>query len=83
MVAIFLGVNISAFNLQNNGWGIVLGWSLWILVFILVLEVLDFMSRPPKGTFGSESFFTNNFEFDPNKIIETYHYLFSKMENKP
>ncbi|CAF0923592.1 unnamed protein product [Brachionus calyciflorus] len=41
IVTIYLGVCIDDMGLKNVGWGVVLGWSLWLIIFIALMEIVQ------------------------------------------
>ena len=49
VVALFLGVNIEDMGLGNVGWGIMVGWTIWIVILPVFLEIID--QRFQKGSF--------------------------------
>jgi len=40
-IALFIGVGLSSVNIDKKGWGIVLGWVLWILLKDLSSEFIQ------------------------------------------
>ena len=49
VVALFLGVNISDVNIHSGGWGIMLGWTVWIFVLPVLIELLEYKFRVEKS----------------------------------
>ena len=49
MVALWLGVFIPRVNLNTAGWGILLGWTLWLIVLPVTIEILGFILKEKKG----------------------------------
>ncbi len=40
VVTIFLGVCMSEMNLGQNGWGIMIGWSIWSILLPIIIEII-------------------------------------------
>lgn len=38
----FLGVNIKDLYLKHNGWGIMLGWTVWLILFVVLIESFSY-----------------------------------------
>ena len=38
-----MGTTSDRMNLNDNGWGIVLGWSIWFWILVLILEALKYL----------------------------------------
>jgi hypothetical protein len=38
-----LGTTSDRMNLNDSGWGIVLGWSIWFWILIMILESLKYL----------------------------------------
>lgn len=49
MVAIYIGVTLDDINIGNKGWGIVLGWNLWILLKDILEVVLVFCFKKTRS----------------------------------
>jgi hypothetical protein len=56
VVALFLGVVLDEIDLENYGWGLVLGWTLWMFIIFLLLEILKIL-------FASRRCKFKNFDF--------------------
>ena len=41
----FLGVLIEDMNLGNLGWGLMLGWTIWVVLIPLILEIINLKYR--------------------------------------
>ena len=48
VVSLFLGVLISDMNLGTNGWGVMIGWTIWILALPFILEIFKFLESSDK-----------------------------------
>lgn len=44
IVACYLGVFIERMNLGNEGWGILTGWTLWVIILPLLIEIIQISS---------------------------------------
>lgn len=42
---LFLGVSMDEFEIKNSGIGLMIGWTSWIIVFAVFLEVTRFFER--------------------------------------
>lgn len=51
VVAIYIGVTLDDINIGNKGWGIVLGWNLWILLKDIMEVVLMFCFKKTRSNF--------------------------------
>ncbi len=51
VIAIYLGTTNDKMNLNDNGWGIVLGWSIWFIILFLILESLKYLDEDNQGNF--------------------------------
>lgn len=49
VVAIYIGVTLDDINIGNKGWGIVLGWNLWILLKDIMEVVLMFCFKKTRS----------------------------------
>jgi uncharacterized membrane protein len=50
IVTIYLGVCMDDMNLGSMGWGIMIGWTIWIIIFPLILEITQaFFFRKRSG----------------------------------
>jgi hypothetical protein len=38
IVALYLGLILSIMALGDNGWGTLLGWSIWLVLVVLIME---------------------------------------------
>lgn len=56
VVAMFLGTNIEKMNLESRGWGILVGWSVWVLICVVLIEILYFFLQKRPGYFLSYFF---------------------------
>ena len=43
-----MGVNITRMNLNFAGNGIMIGWAIWIVIFIVTAEILDLVFKDKK-----------------------------------
>ncbi|RNA38380.1 hypothetical protein BpHYR1_042958, partial [Brachionus plicatilis] len=41
VVACYLGIFIERMNLGNEGWGIMVGWTLWVIILPLLIEIIQ------------------------------------------
>ena len=44
----YLGVVIKDMRLGDIGWGLMVGWTIWVVVLPVALEVIDFRSSRSK-----------------------------------
>ena len=49
VITIFLGVVIDRMNLGTSGWGIMIGWSLWVVILPLAIEFYDLLFENRSG----------------------------------
>ena len=75
VVSLFLGVLISDMNFGTNGWGVMIGWTIWILALPFILELFDFFFVHGKGfrgiiilVFFEEKFSFINFQLNQTTI---------------
>jgi hypothetical protein len=54
VVAVFLGLSISKMNLGFNGVGIMIGWTIWTVLFPLLLELVN-LAQKKNTTKGKKS----------------------------
>ncbi len=50
-MTIFLGVNIQRMNLGSNGTGIMIGWTLWVFLIPIIIEIFGILTKNKKGYF--------------------------------
>ncbi|CAF0906542.1 unnamed protein product [Brachionus calyciflorus] len=51
--AIYLGVCIEKINLGKIGWGLMIGWTIWIVILPVILEILQLVFSSEKNGGGS------------------------------
>lgn len=49
IVTCYLGVFIERMKLGNEGWGILVGWTLWVIILPLFIEILQISCSFSKG----------------------------------
>ncbi len=48
MIALFLGASIGEMNLGSVGYGLLIGWVLWLIALIASIELFNFFSNRRK-----------------------------------
>jgi hypothetical protein len=48
---VFLGTLIKTVNLGTIGWGIMIGWVVWVVILPLTLEIFQYLFSKQKGKF--------------------------------
>jgi hypothetical protein len=49
VIAIFLGVTMSKMRLGRIGWGIMIGWVIWVVVLPAFIEIFKIIFEGRKG----------------------------------
>ena len=49
VVTNFLGVNISRLNLGMTGNGILIAWTIWVILFPITMEIFGFIFKNKKS----------------------------------
>jgi hypothetical protein len=78
IAAMFLAMFISYFQFQvNKEWGILVAWSCWLPIIIIIFEIIEIYFRKHSSTVDNTSFYMNdrngngNVKIDTIKLVES------------